>query len=91
MVGTMVIYLNLTNMEKRTFSEIAAEIKKLWPKPYFGAVPYIQALYKCDTIDPKSYFYFDETGMIINYLLANMQTFRGPDARRIKAELKNML
>lgn len=78
-------------MEKRTFSAIAAEIKKLWPKPYFGAVPYIQALLKCDTTDPKARYMFEDVETQVLYLLANMTTFRGPDARRIKAELKSML
>ncbi len=30
--------------EKRTFAAIAKEIKKVWSKPYFGAVPYLDAL-----------------------------------------------
>ena len=78
-------------MEKRTFSAIAAEIKKLWPKPYFGAVPYIMALLECDTVEPDDRYMFEDVRTQVNYLLANMQTFRGPDARRIKAELKSML
>lgn len=36
----------------RTFREIAIEIKKVWAKPYFGAVPYIDAMLELDTVDP---------------------------------------
>ena len=31
-------------MAKRTFAEIIKEIRTLWSKPYFGAVPYLEAL-----------------------------------------------
>lgn len=39
-------------MAQRTFSQIAHEIIELWPKPYFGVVPYLKALSHCDTTDP---------------------------------------
>lgn len=78
-------------MAKRTFSQIAQEINALWPKPYFGAVPYLQALLVCDTTDPNAGYWFEDVRTQVNYLLANMSTFRGPDARRIKAELKSMI
>lgn len=78
-------------MEKRTFSAIAHEIKQVWPKPYFGAVPYINALLECNTTDPDGKYWFDPIRDVVNYFLANAATFRGEDARRIKAELKSML
>lgn len=78
-------------MTQRTFSQVAQEIIALWPKPYFGAVPYLRALSLCDTTDPHGKYWFVDIGMMARDLLATMTTFRGPDARRLKAELKNML
>jgi hypothetical protein len=76
-------------MTTRTLAEIAVEIRQLWPKPYFGAIPYIKALRDID--GDASAKYGAETGRdIVVYFLSNAQTWRGPDARRIKAELKEM-
>lgn len=78
-------------MNKRTFKEIAIEIKKVWPKPYFGAMPYIDAMMDLDTIDPKALYLFEHADEIVLRFLCNAQAFRGEDARRIKAELKSMV
>lgn len=78
-------------MEKRTFRAIALEIRSLWPKPYFGAKPYIDAMTKLDTTGPNQRYVFESAGEVVQYFLANASTFRGPDAKRIKAELKSML
>ena len=37
----------------RTIREIAYEIKKDWTKVYFGAVPYLEAMYQLETINDK--------------------------------------
>lgn len=73
----------------RPLHVIAREIKRVWPKPYFGAVPYIDAMLSMDSIH-ENYFY-DSGDSIVRYFLANANTWRGEDARRIKAELKGML
>lgn len=65
---------------KRTFAAIAKEIKQLWRKPYFGAVPYLDALSQIHSTEKDA-----------PYLLANMNTFHGEDAKRIKAELKSII
>lgn len=78
-------------MNKRTFKQIAIEIKKVWPKPYFGAVPYIDAMLELDTTDPKAPYLFEHADEIVLRFLCNAQTFRGEDARRIKVELKSMV
>ena len=36
-------------------------------------------------------YFYDTAGDIVRYFLANAQTFRGADAKRLKAELKSML
>jgi hypothetical protein len=76
----------LTVENHRSLSEIAREIKRTWPKPYFGAVPYIDAMRRLDRITDM--YMLDSAKSIVLYFLANAGTWRGDDARRIKAELK---
>lgn len=73
----------------RNISDIADEIIELWQKPYFGAVPYLEAMrYVNKPSDP----YFAEDGETqVIYFLANANTWRGADARRIKRELKDIV
>lgn len=72
----------------RPLSTIARDIKRYWSKPYFGAVPYIDAMLELDSITDM--YYADTAKEIVLYFLANANTWRGEDARRIKAELKQM-
>lgn len=76
---------------KRTFQRIAKDIKSTWMNVYFGAVPYLEAMLTLDTTNPNDSYYFETAGDIVRYFLANAQTFRGVDAKRLKAELKSML
>ena len=69
--------------------EIGDEINRLWTKPYFGAVPYIQALRACS--DWKSNYIADTVKSVALYFLSNAQTWRGSDAKRIKAEIKQAI
>lgn len=73
----------------RPICKIAQEIKRLWPNPYFGAVPYLNAMYFIGTVDDM--YGCDSAESIVLYFLSNATTWRGPDARRIKAELKAMI
>lgn len=75
----------------RTFSEIAKEIKALWKKPYFGAVPYIEAMLEIHSSDKNAPYLFETAKDIVPYFLANATYWRGEDAKRIKAELKAMI
>lgn len=68
---------------------IARDIKNSWANPYFGAVPYIEAMAQLSSINEN--YGWDSARSIVNYFLANANTFRGEDARRIKAELKALL
>ena len=77
--------------KKRTFQQIARDIKSTWLNVYFGAVPYLDALLELDTSDPNESYLYDSAGDIARYFLANAQTFRGEDARRLKAELKSLI
>lgn len=73
----------------RPLHKIAAEIREDWTRPYFGAVPYLDALADLDKIT-DSYGY-DSADSIVRYFLVNARTWRGPKAREIKAELKALL
>lgn len=73
----------------RSINTIARDISRDWPKPYFGAVPYLDAMR--DLTDLGDRYYSDTADMIVRYFLANATTWRGDTARTIKAELKTML
>lgn len=73
----------------RAIHEIATDIRAHWPKPYYGAVPYLTAMYALTTIEDDHGL--DSARSIVNYFLANAQTWRGEDARRLKEELKALL
>lgn len=73
----------------RPLYEIAAEIRNDWTKPYFGAVPYLDAMRSLDLITDS--YYYDSADSVVRYFLANANTWRGDTARRVKAELKAML
>lgn len=73
----------------RSLSRIAIDIWKDWPAPYFGAVPYLCAMAQCDTIN--DHFGYGREDLIVRYFLSNAKTWRGENARKIKAELKTIL
>jgi hypothetical protein len=73
----------------RTLDVIARDISRDWQKPYFGAVPYIDAMRSLQTIGDR--YYFDDAESIVRYFLANASSWKGDTARAIKAELKALL
>lgn len=73
----------------RRLSTIANEISMDWKRPYFGAEPYLRAMFELDTVDSK--YGYDDGRSIVLYFLANATTWKGEVARRVKAELKGML
>ena len=76
-------------MDHRPLHVIAREISADWRKPYFGAVPYLDAMRTLNSI--RGEYYNDSAQSIVAYFLANAGTWRGDNARRIKAELKELL
>jgi len=74
---------------ERSISTIAAEIRSDWKKVYFGAVPYLDAMSSMDNL--KSMYGYDDCRGIVLYFLSNASKWRGPTAKRIKAELNLML
>ena len=73
----------------RPLHEIAADIMDTWPEVYFAAIPYVDAMRHLDKIT-DSYGWDDAQGIVLRFL-GNARTWRGEDAKRIKAELRAML
>lgn len=69
---------------------IAAEIRRTWGDAvHFGARPYLDAMAQMDDVSDS--YGFDSARSIVLYFLSNATRWRGPDARRLKAELKSHL
>ena len=78
----------VTTQTVRPLYAIAQDIRKNWKNPYFGAVPYIEAM---QSLDKMTDMYFNDTAKyIVVYFLSNATTWKGDEAKRIKAELKKM-
>lgn len=75
-------------MQNRSLATIAREIRADWKKPYFGAVPYLQAMQSLDSVEDA--YGFDSGRSIVLYFLANAGTWKGPVAKATKAELKTI-
>ena len=70
----------------RPIYQVFEEIHRSWARPFFGAVPYIQAGMQLSAITDR--YGYDSADDVIAYFLANAGTWRGDDARRLKAELR---
>lgn len=75
--------------ETRPIYQIALEIKRDWPKPYFGAVPYLDAMMHLGSVN--DHYGYDSAESVVIYFLSNATTWKGETARRVKAELKAMI
>lgn len=73
----------------RPLYDIAYDIKRDWKKPYFGAVPYLDAMLQLESINDK--YMYDSAKSIVLYFLSNASTWRGETAKQVKAELKAMV
>lgn len=76
-------------LSRLTLAELARRIREDWRNPYFGAVPYLRALYALD--DVRDTYGADSASTIVAYFLANSAGWRGPVARAIKAELRRRI
>jgi hypothetical protein len=73
----------------RAIFEIAREIGNTWPQMNYAAKPYYEAMLYLNTIQDE--YFADSAKSIVNYFLSNASTWRGDNARRIKAELKDLV
>ncbi len=73
----------------RKIYEIAREIKKCWDPINYYAKPYLDAMLEISNINDT--YYLDDARSVVQYFLSNAGNWRGADARRIKAELREML
>lgn len=74
---------------KRPLYEIAEEIRRDWKNVNFGAKPYLDAMSTLTNVTDN--YGMDSARSIVNYFLANASSWRGDNAKRIKAELKSMV
>jgi hypothetical protein len=74
----------------RPLKEIAREIRENWkPRIAGAALPAVEAMSTLDTLD--DFYGGDSAVEVVSRFLAHRQTWRGPVAERIKAELQAML
>ena len=73
----------------RPLFEIAREIRKDWKKVSYYAAPYLNAMSYLNSVDDK--YILDSGRSIVSYFLSNAGSWRGETAKRIKAELKEMI
>lgn len=73
----------------RPLYEIAREIRAEWKNVWFGAVPYLEALERLDSINDR--YIAESAREQVERFLGNAGTWKGEAARRIKAELKQLV
>lgn len=76
-------------MTPRPLHAIARDIEKHWPNPSHYVKPYLMAMKTLNKITDS--FYADSAKSVVLYFLSNANSWKGEDARRIKAELKEMV
>ncbi len=75
-------------MSARPLYQIANEIKKDWVKPNYAAKPYLDAMGSLTSVNDT--YGWDSGKSIVIYFLCNANTWKGENAKRIKAELKSL-
>ena len=84
----------MSQQTKRPIYVIANEIRRDWKATakngiYFGAKPYLDVMLSLS--DKSSSYGCDSASSIVNYFLANTSTYRGETAKKLKAELKEII
>ena len=77
------------DLQQMGLSQISDIIRRDWQDPYFGAVPYIDAMRYVDRLEDP--YGADDGHMIVSYFLGNATRWRGETAKLIKAELRRRL
>jgi len=76
-------------MSPRPLFQIAADIYHNWPRASIHALPYIHAMRHLNTMADR--YGADDATSVVAYFLSNASNWRGSEAQRIKAELREML
>jgi hypothetical protein len=79
----------MSDQTNRPLYKIAAEIRKDWVKVPASANAYLIPMMQLNSVDDD--YGFDSGRSVVRYFLSNAATWRGPEARRIKEELKRMV
>jgi hypothetical protein len=79
----------MATQQTRPLSAIARDIGQHWHNVSPYAAPYLEAMRSLGSIE--SNYFQDSAESIVLYFLSNASAFRGPEARRIKAELKGIV
>lgn len=84
---------DIQQAKQRPIHKIAKEINDTWSKQgtgvNFAARPYLNAMLVLD--GPRDTYGNDSADTILHYFLSNARSFRGPDAKRLKTEIKAVL
>ena len=72
-----------------SISHLAAFISQEWKNVYFGAKPYLNAMYSLKSVNDN--YGHDSGRSVVTYFLANAQTWRGDSARAVKKELNRRI
>jgi hypothetical protein len=78
--------------KKRTIREVAKEIVEDWiltGKSFPHAAPYLEAMLCVEK--PTDLYGAEEARGIVQYFLSNVESWRGEVARKIKAELREIV
>lgn len=75
--------------QTRSLTAITTEIRKDWVNMPPAARAYFVPMSSLDTVNDN--YGWDSGRSIVRYFLANAGTWRGEVARRVKAELKEMV
>ena len=79
----------MSDQNHRPLYKIAAEIRRDWVKVPASANAYLIPMMQLNSVDDN--YGFDSGKLVVLYFLANASTWKGPEARRIKSELKSMV
>ena len=83
------ITLATTTATQADIATLARMVSSDWRKPYFGAVPYLDAMHSLSKITDM--FGADDARSIVTYFLSNATTWRGDVARIVKKELNQRI
>lgn len=84
-IGGNEMDLHEETLKGRPLYEIAALIYRDWKPINYAAKPYVDAMSSLEDMNSK--YICDDARSIVTYFLSNAQTWRGPVAKMIKAEL----